>query len=53
MFDRLRTVAVRHDQRLRSTLSDEETALLAELLDKLRAALDTPAPAEMESVAPA
>src|SRR3954470_1347197 len=36
LFDRLREVAVRHDARLRSGLSDKETALLAELLDKLR-----------------
>src|SRR3954452_22813724 len=39
LFDRLRRVARRHDERLRSRLSDEETALLAELLDKLRAGL--------------
>jgi MarR family transcriptional regulator for hemolysin len=39
LFDRLREVAVRHDERLRSQLTDDETALLAELLDKLRAGL--------------
>jgi MarR family transcriptional regulator, transcriptional regulator for hemolysin len=37
LFERLRDVALRHDERLRSHLSDEEAALLAELLDKLRA----------------
>lgn len=37
LFERLREVAVRHDERLRAHLSEEETALLAELLDKLRA----------------
>jgi hypothetical protein len=31
---------VRHDERLRSKLSDEETAQLAELLEKLLAGLD-------------
>ena len=36
LFERLRGVALRHDERLRSHLSDEETALLAELLDKLQ-----------------
>ena len=39
-FERLREVAVRHDARLRSGLSDEETARLAELLDKLQAGLE-------------
>lgn len=46
LFDRLRQVAARHDTRLRSKLTDEETLLLAELLDKLQAGLqdaDTPA----------
>jgi len=33
-------VAVRHDQRLRSPLSDAEAELLADLLDKLRASLE-------------
>ena len=39
LFDRLREVAVRHDERLRSQLSDDETAQLAELLEKLQAGL--------------
>lgn len=42
LFDRLREVAVRHDARLRSGLSDEETAQLAELLDRLQAGLESP-----------
>ena len=37
LFDRLRTVAMRHDKRLRAHLSDEEVAQLGDLLDKLRA----------------
>jgi MarR family transcriptional regulator, transcriptional regulator for hemolysin len=37
LFDRLRHVAVRHDERLRSHLTDEETSHLADLLDKLQA----------------
>ncbi len=41
LFDRLREVATRHDQRLRAQLSDEETARLAELLDKLQAGLES------------
>jgi MarR family transcriptional regulator, transcriptional regulator for hemolysin len=40
MFDGLRRVAVKHDARLRSGLSDEETATLAELVDRLAAAVD-------------
>ena len=40
LFDRLREVAMRHDARLRSKLSDEETAQLAELLEKLLAGLE-------------
>ena len=40
LFERLREVATRHDARLRSKLSDAETAQLADLLDKLRAGLD-------------
>src|SRR5947199_7411348 len=50
LFDRLRDVAMRHDERLRARLTDDETALLAELLDKLQAGLeqtggrDEPAP---------
>jgi len=42
LFDRLREVAVRHDERLRSLLTADETALLAELLDKLQQ-VDRPA----------
>lgn len=42
LFDRLRDVAMAHDARLRSKLSDEEAARLGELLDKLRAGLDPP-----------
>jgi MarR family transcriptional regulator, transcriptional regulator for hemolysin len=38
LFDRLREVALRHDRRLRSTLDAQETAQLAELLDRLQAA---------------
>jgi MarR family transcriptional regulator, transcriptional regulator for hemolysin len=43
LFDRLRGVALRHDRRLRSTLTDAETAQLAELLDKLQAGVHAPA----------
>ena len=42
LFARLREVAVRHDQRLRSNLTEHETALLTELLDKLQAGIDPP-----------
>jgi MarR family transcriptional regulator for hemolysin len=38
LFKRLREAAVAHDERLRSLLTDRETALLAELLDKLQGA---------------
>jgi MarR family transcriptional regulator for hemolysin len=44
LFARLRDVAVRHDQRLRTHLSDEQVALLGELLDGLLAGLGEPAP---------
>jgi MarR family transcriptional regulator, transcriptional regulator for hemolysin len=37
LFERLREVAVGHDERLRSGLGDEETAQLAGLLEKLQA----------------
>jgi MarR family transcriptional regulator for hemolysin len=37
LFERLREVAVAHDARLRSHLSEDETAQLAELLEKLQA----------------
>ena len=44
LFQRLRHVALRHDERLRSQLTDAETELLAELLDKLQAGLQSPGP---------
>src|SRR5213080_4088742 len=44
LFDRLRAVAARHDARLRSQLTDEETAQLAELLDRLQAGVEQPEP---------
>jgi MarR family transcriptional regulator, transcriptional regulator for hemolysin len=37
MFDRLRKIAMRHDARLRTNLSDEEAATLGGLLEKLAA----------------
>ena len=37
LFERLREVVVRHDERLRSGLGEKEAVLLAELLDKLEA----------------
>jgi len=40
LFDRLRTVAMRHDRRLRSHLTAEEAAKLGELLEKLRAGVE-------------
>jgi MarR family transcriptional regulator for hemolysin len=39
LFERLRRVAMQHDARLRSELTEQETALLRELLDRLRAGL--------------
>lgn len=39
LFERLRKVAIHHDQQLRSRLTDAETHHLAELLDKLQAGL--------------
>lgn len=36
LFDRLRAVAMRHDQRLRSTLSEKEVEQLGRLLEKVR-----------------
>jgi MarR family transcriptional regulator for hemolysin len=41
LFNRLREVAQRHDQRLRSQLTDEELQLLGELLERLRAGVET------------
>jgi MarR family transcriptional regulator for hemolysin len=35
LFDRLRAVALRHDAELRARLGEEDTARLAELLDRL------------------
>ena len=49
LFDRLREVAVRHDARLRSPLTDDETAQLADLLDRLQAGVEH---AEPEPTAP-
>jgi MarR family transcriptional regulator, transcriptional regulator for hemolysin len=43
LFDRLREVARRHDNRLRSQLTDDETELLGKLLERLRAGVDVPA----------
>jgi MarR family transcriptional regulator, transcriptional regulator for hemolysin len=42
LFDRLRAVAMRHDQRLRTRLDDDEVRLLGDLLERLRAGLDDP-----------
>jgi MarR family transcriptional regulator, transcriptional regulator for hemolysin len=39
LFERLRSVVIAHDQRLRSGLSDEEVEQLGELLDRLQAGL--------------
>jgi MarR family transcriptional regulator, transcriptional regulator for hemolysin len=43
LFDRLRHVAVRHDARLRSQLTEAEAAQLGELLDRLRAGVEAAA----------
>jgi MarR family transcriptional regulator, transcriptional regulator for hemolysin len=45
LFDRLREVAVRHDQRLRSGLTDEEVEQLGVLLSKLEGGLGDDPPA--------
>lgn len=42
MFDRLRRVAVRHDERLRAQLSSDELEQLADMLDRLRGAVEAP-----------
>jgi MarR family transcriptional regulator for hemolysin len=42
MFDRLRKVAMRHDERLRSILSAEEAEQLEGLLEKLESGLGEP-----------
>jgi MarR family transcriptional regulator, transcriptional regulator for hemolysin len=39
LFDRLRGVALRHDERLRAVLTDAEAAQLGELLDRLNGAV--------------
>jgi MarR family transcriptional regulator, transcriptional regulator for hemolysin len=44
LFDRLRKVAMAHDARLRSQLSDAEAEQLTTLLDKLAAGVIDPAP---------
>jgi MarR family transcriptional regulator for hemolysin len=41
LFERLREVALRHDERLRAALDEDELAQLGTLLDKLRAGLET------------
>jgi MarR family transcriptional regulator for hemolysin len=41
MFDRLRSVAMRHDERLRAPFSDEEVEQLAGLLDRLRLSVES------------
>ena len=46
LFARLRQVAAAHDRRLRSHLTAEETAQLAELLEKLQAGIDPKHPPE-------
>jgi MarR family transcriptional regulator, transcriptional regulator for hemolysin len=43
MFERLRGVAMGFDARLREGLGEEETARLAELLDRMKAAVEAPA----------
>ncbi|HEU0317051.1 MAG TPA: MarR family winged helix-turn-helix transcriptional regulator [Solirubrobacteraceae bacterium] len=53
LFDRLREVAVGHDARLRSKLTDAETELLAELLRKLQAGLEGRAVESVEADAAA
>src|SRR6187200_1391480 len=40
LFDRLRHVALRHDARLRSQLTEAEATQLGELLDRLRAGVE-------------
>ena len=40
LFDRLRGVALAHDERLKARLSDEEIAQLDSLLEKLRTGVD-------------
>ena len=40
MFERLRGVALAHDERLRAALTEDELAQLAELLDRLKASVE-------------
>jgi len=47
LFQRLRDVAHRHDQRFRAQLTDDETQLLAELLERIQAGVQAPTPAEL------
>jgi MarR family transcriptional regulator for hemolysin len=42
LFERLREVAIRHDERLRAHLTAAETKLLGELLGRLEAAVAEP-----------
>ena len=42
LFAQLRQVAATHDRRLRSHLTDEDTAQLADLLEKLQAGIEPP-----------
>jgi MarR family transcriptional regulator for hemolysin len=44
LFDRLREVALRHDERLRAQLTDSETERLAALLERLEAGIAETAP---------
>jgi MarR family transcriptional regulator, transcriptional regulator for hemolysin len=46
LFERLRQVAHRHDQRLRAKLTDEEAQLFAELLERIQAGVQAPTPAK-------
>lgn len=43
MFDRLRSIAVRHDARLRSQFDEAEVAQLAEFLDRMLKTVESPA----------
>ena len=42
MFERLRGVAMRHDQRLRAPFTEAEVEQLAELLDRIRQTVEAP-----------
>jgi len=48
-FDRLRSVAMRHDARLRAVLSEDELATLGGLLERLRGAVEATAAAPAAS----